>query len=231
MCWRVYGRAEERHGRCGNSSTLLTMKFIETKIKGVILIELEKKEDERGFLARTWDKEQFAQNGIDFTIMQGYVTSSLKKGTMRGFHYLKVPEQKLTRVTRGSVYEVVIDIRPKSPTYKKWQSFTLKDTDYKMFYAGPGIAHAILTLTDNTELMSLYSPAYASGNEGGIRYNDPAFNVKWPIDVKSVSKKDSSWEDFTLQDVIARSPDQQDDEAIYTIGRSPRSQASPDRSR
>jgi|SRR3989344_4499221 len=172
------------------------MKFIETKIKGVILIELEKKEDERGFLARTWDINEFREKGIDFNILQGYVTSSLKKGTMRGFHFLKVAEQKLTRVVRGAVYEVVIDIRPKSSTYKKWQAFTLRDTDYKMFYVGSGIAHAILTLTDNTELMSLYSPVFALGNEEGIRYNDPAFNIKWPIEVKNVSTKDFSWEDF-----------------------------------
>lgn len=172
------------------------MKFIETKIKGVYLIELEKKEDERGFLARTWDIDEFAKNGIDFNILQGYVTSSSKKGTMRGIHYLKVPEQKLTRVTKGSVYEVVIDVRPNSETFKQWQAFTLKDTDYKMLFVGPGIAHAILTLEDNTELVSLYSPAYTPGNEGGIRFNDPAFNIDWPIEVQHVSEKDLSWGDF-----------------------------------
>lgn len=172
------------------------MKFTKTKIDGAYIIDLEKKEDERGFLARTWDHEQFAQNGIDFAIMQGYITSSNKKGTMRGLHYLKVAEQKLTRVIKGSVYEVIIDIRPDSKTFKQWETFTLKGTNYKMLYVGPGIAHAILTLEDNTELMSLYSPVYASGNEGGIRYNDPAFNIPWPIDVTKVSEKDLSWEDF-----------------------------------
>jgi dTDP-4-dehydrorhamnose 3,5-epimerase len=172
------------------------MKFIETKIKGVFLIELEKKVDERGFLARTWGVGEFKERRIDFNILQGYVTRSLKKGTMRGFHYLKVAEQKLTRVVRGAVYEVVIDIRPKSKTFKKWQAFALKDTDYKMLYMGAGIAHAILTLSDNTELMSLYSPVFVPGNEGGIRYNDPGFNIDWPIEVKHVSKKDLSWEDF-----------------------------------
>lgn len=172
------------------------MKFIETKMKGVFLIELEKKEDERGFLARTFDVDEFKEKGIDFNPLQGYVTRSVKKGTMRGFHYLKVPEQKLTRVTKGSVYEVVIDIRRDSQTFKQWEAFTLKDTDYKMLYVGRGIAHAILTLEDSTELMSLYSPLYASGNEGGIRYNDPAFNIDWPIEVRHVSKKDLSWEDF-----------------------------------
>lgn len=172
------------------------MKFIETKIKGVYLIELEKKEDERGFLARTWDVNEFKKNGIDFNILQGYITSSIKKGTIRGFHYLTIPEKKLTKVSKGSVYEVVIDVRPKSSTYRQWEAFILKDTDYKMLYVGSGIAHAILTLEDNTELMSLYSPPYAPGNEGGIRYKDPAFDIKWPISVEIVSEKDRSWEDF-----------------------------------
>jgi len=172
------------------------MKFIETKIKGVYLIDLEKKEDERGFLARTWDARGFKQNGIDFNILQGYITHSINKGTMRGVHYLRVPEQKLTKVIKGSVYEIVIDLRPDSETFKQWQAFTLQDTDHKMLFVGPGIAHAILTLEDNTELMSLYSPAYVPGNEGGIRYNDPEFNIDWPIEVKHVSEKDLSWEDF-----------------------------------
>lgn len=172
------------------------MKFIETKIKGVYLIDLEKKEDERGFLARTWDIDEFKQNGIDFNIMQGYVTLSLKKGTIRGFHFLRIDEKKLTRVTKGSVYEVVIDVRKDSLTYKQWEAFSFKDVDYKMLYMGPGIAHAILTLEDNTELMSLYSPEYSPGNEGGIRYNDPAFNIDWPIEIKHVSEKDLSWGDY-----------------------------------
>lgn len=172
------------------------MKFIETKIKGVILIELEKKEDDRGFLARTWDINEFKKNGIDFNILQGYITRSVKKGTMRGFHYLAVPEKKLTKVTKGSVYEAIIDVRPESPTFKKWEAFTIKDSDYKMLYVGPGIAHAILTLEDNTELMSHYSPAYIPGNEGGIRYNDPVFNIQWPIPVEKVSEKDKSFPDF-----------------------------------
>ena len=172
------------------------MKFIETKIKGVYLIELERIEDERGFLARTWDLEGFKQNGIDFNILQGYITHSVSKGTMRGVHYLKVPEQKLTKVIKGSVYEVVIDLRPSSETFKQWQAFTLKDTDYKMLYVCPGIAHGILTLSDNTELMSLYSPAYVTVDESGIRYNDPAFDIDWPIEVNHVSKKDLSWGDF-----------------------------------
>ena len=172
------------------------MKFNKTKIDGVYIIDLEKKEDERGFLARIWGQKEFAEQGIDFSILQGYVTRSNKKGTIRGFHFLKVPEQKLTRVIRGKVYEVIIDVRPDSKTFKKWQGFSLKDTDYKMLYIGSGIAHAILTLEDNTELMSLYSPAYSTGNEGGIRYNDPSFDIKWPIEVKHVSEKDLTWEDF-----------------------------------
>lgn len=172
------------------------MKFIKTKIEGAYVIELEKKEDNRGFLARTWDHQEFSQNGIDFVISQGYITRSVKKGTMRGFHFLTVPERRLTRVTKGSVCEVIIDVRPDSKTFKKYEIFTFKDTDHKMLYIGPGIAHAILTIKDNTELLSLYSPRYNSGNEKGIRYDDPSFNIKWPIRITKVSKKDLSWEDF-----------------------------------
>lgn len=172
------------------------MKLSPTKINGAFLVELEKKEDERGFLARVWDKKLFEEHGIDFSILQGYITLSKNKGTMRGFHYLKVDEKKLTKVIKGSVYEVIIDVRKDSKTYKQWEAFTLKDSDYKMLYMGPGIAHAILTLENNTELMSLYSPEYASGNEGGVRYNDPAFAIPWPIEVQNVSEKDNSWEDF-----------------------------------
>ena len=172
------------------------MIFKKTKLPGVYIIELEKREDNRGFLARMWDKNEFAKQGIGMDLVQGYVTVSKKKGTMRGFHYLTVAEQKLTRVIRGSVYEVVVDTRPDSKTFRQWQAFTLKDTNYKMLYVGPGIAHAILTLEDNTELMSLYVPSYAPGNEKGIRYNDPAFNIKWPIGIKAVSPKDLSWENF-----------------------------------
>lgn len=164
------------------------MNFTGLKINGASLIDLDKKTDARGFLARVWDN--------NFALEQGYLTYSKKKGTMRGFHYLKVPEQKLTRVVRGSVYEVIIDVRPDSPTFKQWQGLTINAADYRMLYMGPGIAHAILTLEDNTELLSLYSPAYQPGNERGIRYNDPGFNIPWPVPVKSISEKDKNWEDF-----------------------------------
>ncbi len=173
------------------------MKFTKTTINGVSIVELEKKADDRGFLARMWGEKEFKEQGIDFSILEGYVTHSPTKGTMRGFHYLTVPEKKLTRVLKGSIYEVVIDVNPESKTFKKWEAFTLKDSDYKMVYMGPGIAHAILTLEDNTELQSLYAPAYAPGNEGGIRYNDPTFKITWPIEVTKVSEKDIAWKDFT----------------------------------
>ncbi len=173
------------------------MKFNKTSINDVFLIDLDKKEDERGFLARTWGVKEFSDAGIDFNLQEGYVTNSKNKGTIRGFHFLKTSEKKLTRVLRGSIYEVVIDVNPKSPTFKKWQAFTLKAEDYKMLYMGPGIAHAILTLEDSTELMSLYSPAYAPGNEGGIRFDDPSFVIPWPINITYVSEKDTLWEDFT----------------------------------
>ena len=172
------------------------MKFNKTKIDGVYVIDLEKRQDDRGFLARTWGSLEFKDKGIDFDPVQGYITLTKKKGTIRGIHYQKVAEKKLTRVTKGGVFEVVIDLRPELPTFKKWEGFNLFDSDYKMLYIPPGCAHAILTIKDNTEFISFYSPPYDSLNERGIRYNDPSFDIKWPIEVQHVSDKDLAWEDF-----------------------------------
>lgn len=173
------------------------MIFTKTKL-GVYIVGLEKKEDERGFLARTWDKEAFRDLGIDFEPVEGYVTLSKKKGTMRGLHYLTVPEKKVTQVVKGSVFEVVVDVRPESLTYKQWEGFTFSHSDYKLLYLEPGFAHAILTLTDETELSTFYSPRYSPGVERGIRHNDPAFSIKWPIPVEAVSEKDKNWPDFEM---------------------------------
>ena len=174
------------------------MKFGKTEIDGLYIIELEKHKDERGFLARIWDKKEFGRNGIKFEPVEGYITETLKKGTIRGFHYQVEPfaENKLNRCIAGSVYEVVIDLRPNSPTFKKVLGFELKARDLKMLFVPKNLAHAILTLEDNTQFQSLYDKPYMADYEKGIRYNDPAFNIKWPIPVVTVSEKDKSWEDF-----------------------------------
>jgi len=174
------------------------MKFTETKIIGSYIIELEKKEDARGFLTRTWSKDEFAQNGVNVDLVQGYTSFTKKKGTMRGIHYRTAPPYvaQLTRCLTGAIYEVLVDLRPGSKTFKQWEGFEFKPDDNKMLFIPEGCAHAVLTLEDNTLYINLYSQFYNGEIESGIRYNDPAFNIKWPIDVTKVSEKDLSWEDF-----------------------------------
>src|SRR4030042_6470702 len=147
------------------------MKFNQLKISGVQIISLEKKADERGFLARTWDSEAFRENGIDLVPKQGYLTYSKGKGTMRGLHWQIEPyaEQKLTRCTKGAVYEVVIDLRPESPTYLSWEGYTFHAKNYQMIYVPQLVAHAILTLEDHTEFLNFSSQPYVADCERGIR--------------------------------------------------------------
>lgn len=174
------------------------MKFIKTKFAGVYIVELEKKEDERGFLARWWDKDEFKKYGVDLKMTQGYISYSKNKGTLRGFHYLGGPKKeiKITKVLRGSVYEVVLDLRKNSSTYKKWQGFKFVADDYKMLLVPKNFAHAILTLQVDTEFMTLYSPNYDPKHEKGIRFSDSQFKMKWPVKVKYISEKDQSWPNF-----------------------------------
>ncbi len=174
------------------------MKFIQTKIKDCFIIELEKKADDRGFLARTFDTEKFKERGIIFNVIQGYVSFTEKKGTMRGIHYQVPPfaEYKLTRVTSGSIYELVIDLRKDSPTYGEIEGFELKAGDYKMLLTPPNCGHAILTLEDNTEFINFSDQPFTAEFERGIRFDDPSFKVNWPINVEIVSEKDKAWEAY-----------------------------------
>ncbi|MBI2611532.1 dTDP-4-dehydrorhamnose 3,5-epimerase family protein [Candidatus Gottesmanbacteria bacterium] len=178
------------------------MKFIPTKFDGVYFIDLQRHEDNRGFLARTFDTKEFYHHGIDFTIKQSYMTKTEKKGTLRGFHYQISPkeEAKLIRCTRGSIFEAIIDLRPKSKTYKKWAGFSVHANEYKMLYIPPLFAHAILSLEDDTEVLNLTSALYSQEYEHGIRYDDPLFNIDWPNPVTTVSQKDKSWENFQLKE-------------------------------
>ncbi len=174
------------------------MKFNSTIISGMFVINLEPKADSRGFLARSWDRNDFVKHGLVFDPTQGYTCFTKKKGTIRGFHSIIAPHQetKLTRVISGALYEVVIDLRPDSQTYKQWLGFTFHASDYKMLVTPPGCAHAVLTLVDDTEYTSLYSPSYDPIIEKGLRYDDPAFGIIWPIPVEIVSEKDKNWPDY-----------------------------------
>lgn len=175
------------------------MKFIPTKLSGVFLIKLDPREDDRGHLVRTWDRKDFDDHGIIHNIAEGYTSFSMEKGTMRGLHYRLEPhaDAQLVRCLRGSIFEVVVDLRRDSKTYKQWAGFTQKASHFVALFVPPSMPHGFLTLEDNTEVLNLYSKPYNPNYERGIRHNDPMFNIEWPIKITSVSEKDMRWPDFT----------------------------------
>ena len=174
------------------------MNFIPTKINGAFIVEMEKKEDERGFFARTYDADEFQKNGLNSKIVQCNLNFTRDKGTLKGLHYQKQPfsEVKLIRCTRGSVFSVMVDLRPDSSTYKQSESIVLSQNEYCWRYIPEMCANGIQTLEDNTELIYQVTQEYTPESESGIRWNDPTFNIKWPLPVELISSKDKSWPDF-----------------------------------
>jgi len=175
------------------------MIFNETKLKGVYVIEIEPKEDKRGFFARTWCREEFKKMGLHTDFVQCNVSLSLKKGTIRGLHYQIHPyeEVKLVSCIRGSIFDVVVDLRPDSKTYKEWFSTKLTEDNGKIIYVPKGCAHGIQTLEDNTKIFYQVSQYYHPESERGIRFDDPTFNIKWPYTENiTISDKDKNLKDF-----------------------------------
>lgn len=185
------------------------MIFIETKLKGAYVIELEKLEDQRGFFARTWDGKEFEQRGLVGKAAQQSISFNNSIGTIRGMHYQKAPyqETKLVRCTRGGKFDVIIDLRPKSPTFKRWLGIELTADNYRMLYVPYGFAHGFQTLREDTEVIYLMSEVYNPEAEVGLRYNDPAIGIEWPLPVTAVSEKDLNWPDFPSQFPSPISPD------------------------
>jgi dTDP-4-dehydrorhamnose 3,5-epimerase len=174
------------------------MKFQRTRIDGAWLLDLERRGDERGFFARTYCAEEFAAHGMQTAFPQMNTNFSALRGTLRGLHYQKGAdaEAKLVRCIAGRAFEMVLDLRPQSPTYKQWQSFTLDPVERRLLYLPPGCAHGFLALEDNTEITYLVSRPYAPGTEGGVRFDDPAFGFEWPMPITTVSDKDRAWPNF-----------------------------------
>lgn len=174
------------------------MKFLETPITGAFLVTLEPRGDERGSFARSFCTSEFAEHGMEAAYVQQNVSRSAKKGTLRGMHFQlgAHAEAKLIRCAAGAVYDVLADIRPDSPSYGSWFGAELSGDNNTQMYAPPGVAHGFLTLTDDVEVTYLVSRAYAPGHEGGLRYNDPAFNIGWPAAVTVIAPKDAAWPDF-----------------------------------
>lgn len=174
------------------------MIFNETPLKGAFIIDLEKREDERGFFARTWCANEMKVHGQKSCVAQANMSYSYKKGTLRGMHYQKEPykESKMIQCIRGAVYDVIIDLRPDSPTFKQWIGTELTAYNYRMLYVPEDFAHGFITLEDNTEVAYMVSQFYAPGFEAGVRYDDPAFGIQWPMNVQVISQKDANWPNF-----------------------------------
>jgi dTDP-4-dehydrorhamnose 3,5-epimerase len=171
------------------------MIFLETELKGAYIIELELMEDERGFFARSWCKEEFERYGLNSDLVQCNISFNKKKGTLRGMHYQISPheEAKLVRCIRGAIYDVIIDIRESSETYMQWTGVELTADNRKALYIPEGFAHGFQTIEDNSELFYQMSEFYHPECSRGIRWDDSAFNIKWPIEEVIISSKDNNY--------------------------------------
>ena len=176
------------------------MKFIKTKLDGGFVIELEKSDDERGFFSNIWDKKKFQDNNLNINLSECNIVFTKKKGTIRGLHYQIPPYEgaKLVMCAKGRIWDVTIDLRSISKTYKQWTSIEISPDDNKLSYIPEGCAHGYQTLEDNTEVFYLMSQVYNSDYERGIKYSDPAFKIPFPHDVTIISEKDASWNPFKI---------------------------------
>ena len=170
------------------------MKFYETELKGAYIIELEKFEDDRGFFTRVWDKKIMQDQGLKSDLVQMSFSFSKKKGTLRGMHFQKEPfrEVKIVKCIQGKIFDVIIDLRVESKTYKKWIGVELSADKQKMIYVPEGFAHGFQTLEENTHVLYQMSNWFSPEHEKGIRWDDKDFNIRWPITDLIISKKDLS---------------------------------------
>jgi dTDP-4-dehydrorhamnose 3,5-epimerase len=171
------------------------MLFRTCEIAGAWVVEPQPLRDERGYFVRAWCRREFEDHGIEFAPLQANMGFSRRKGTIRGLHYQVAPaiEAKLVRCTRGSLFDVVVDIRPESPTYRAWHGTTLSAENGCMLFVPEGCAHGYQTLVDDTEMHYMTSAFYAPNEARGARYDDPAFAIHWPLPPGYVSAQDRSW--------------------------------------
>jgi dTDP-4-dehydrorhamnose 3,5-epimerase len=174
------------------------MIFTETALKGTYVIDIEKTEDERGFFARSWCRREFEAHGLNSDIAQCDISYNPKRGTLRGMHSQAPPfeEAKLVRCTMGSLYDVIVDLRQASPTFKRHFGVDLTAENRRMIYVPEGFAHGFLTLEDGTEVFYQISQFYSPGHAKGFRWNDPFFAIAWPSEPVVISDRDRSYPDF-----------------------------------
>jgi dTDP-4-dehydrorhamnose 3,5-epimerase len=171
------------------------MTFHETSVQGVFEIHLEPASDDRGFFARCWCEKEWESNGLNPKTVQCNVSFNARQGTLRGIHYQAAPcpETKVVRCTKGAIYDVVVDLRPQSPTFRKWMAVVLTGQNRNMVYVPEGCGHGFLTLEDETEVFYQMSEFYHPELARGVRWNDPAFHISWPVEVKVISERDRTY--------------------------------------
>jgi dTDP-4-dehydrorhamnose 3,5-epimerase len=172
--------------------------FTETKLAGAFVIEVERHTDERGFFARTFCQQEFEAHGLKAEVAQCNVSFNKRKGTLRGMHYQAAPfaEAKLVRCTSGSIYDVIIDLRPSSATFKQYFAVELSAENPRMLYIPEGFAHGFQTLQDDTEVFYQMTQQYSAEHARGVRWNDPAFGIEWPEGERIIIERDQNYPDF-----------------------------------
>ena len=171
------------------------MRFIETALEGAYLVEMERLEDERGFFARSYCAEEFAAQGLPGNLVQCSVSFNARRATLRGMHFQAEPhaETKLVRCTAGAIHDVIVDLRPDSPSYRRWLGFDLSAENRRALFIPQGFAHGFITLEDRSEVLYMMSVAYAPGFAHGVRWNDPAFGIEWPLEPHHMSDRDAAY--------------------------------------
>ena len=188
-----------RRRRYGESVAMI---FTETKLKGAFIIDIERREDSRGFFARGFCQREFEEHGLKPVIAQGNIAHNRKKGTIRGMHFQFPPaaETKLVRCTRGGIVDIIVDLRPQSPTYLRHIAVELTEDNYRALYVPERFAHGYQTLEDKTDTSYSVGEFYAPGTEGGLLYNDPRLALEWPLPVSVISDKDKVWKPLSEQE-------------------------------
>ena len=174
------------------------MIFTETKLKGAFVIDIERREDSRGFFARAFCQHEFEAHGLKPVIAQANLAFNHRTGTLRGMHFQLPPaaETKLVRCTRGAIYDVVLDLRPSSPAFRDWIAVILTSANRHMVYVPEGCAHGFLTLEEETEIFYQMSEFHDAESARGVRWNDPAFRITWPGRVEVISQRDAEYAFF-----------------------------------
>ena len=175
------------------------MQFTETQLPGVFVIELERHEDDRGWFARTWCREEFAKHGLPVELAQSSISHNARRGTLRGMHFQMAPhaESKLIRCVAGAVHDVALDLRPDSPTFKQSFATKLSGENGRALFLPEGIAHGFQTLADDSALHYQMTAPYVAEASTGVHCNDPAFDLEWPVAEPILSERDQAWPDFS----------------------------------